>query len=297
MKVVLAGYYGRQEKCDDLLECAVKQSCRGDIEWIRLEEMPHHNDIDMVILGGGSLLGYGIYIIDNLCVWLKDHPDVPFHILGTGARDPDLTPTLGNLKYLFNRAETCMVRGHSSRDRLEKIGIDIQREDVGDPIFLLKSTGDSRGGGYVGGVVRPSGNYPGVEDLLCAVGVQTHKPVKLFNFSNPQMDNQYLSHSYEINDLGLNESYNAIRDSYFWVGNRLHAFCIAINEGVPSIGVDIEFNKVCDVCTTLDYKYYVNDVDIPYISMEIETSQVLRARDNAAVLRERLKKRLGEITK
>lgn len=85
-----------------------------------------------------------------------------------------------------------------------------------------------------------------------------HQPVKLFSFCEAQFDKYSNELSgYENYSLDARETRNSIAKASFWFGNRLHAFCLALIESVPTIGVEIEFRKVEDICSTIDYPYWV----------------------------------------
>lgn len=258
LKLALYGYYGVGEYCDDYMADATKQTfeevSEQRIEWV------HHNDkdADMIILGGGSLLGENLYL-DLLCALLKER-DCPFAIFGTGVRDVDRGEFIPKLQYLFQRASSISVRGETSVERLKSWGIDTARIDtIGDPIFLSAPL-ELESKNYIGGVIRPTshGYADWMRRSLGFLQTKLLLPVQLFSFCEAQHDGSANKFSgFDSYVLDAQQTRRGIAESAFWFGNRLHAFCLALIEGIPSIGVEIEFRKVEDVCSTIDYPYWL----------------------------------------
>jgi polysaccharide pyruvyl transferase WcaK-like protein len=255
MRIILYGYYGHGELCDDFLADATRKTVEkisGDVQWVS----PGY-DADLVVLGGGSLLGENA-VIDELCALLRS-TDIPFAIFGTGVRDTAPGPFVDTLKYLWQRARSISVRGETSRQRLRDWGLDVGKiQTLGDPIFLTEPLGLEKKG-YIGGVVRPTPtSYPGhMKASLDYLSRRRKEPVRLFSFCDAQLDDvSNRQTGYESHSLDAAGTRRAIAESSFWYGNRLHAFCLALLEGTPAIGVEIEFQKVEDVCSTLSYPFW-----------------------------------------
>lgn len=255
LRIILYGFYGVGELCDDFMAIATRETFEElsgrKIQWVSLGE-----PADLVVLGGGSLLGS--VPMEQLRAAIKE---CPFCIFGTGVRDTQKGGFLQSIEYLWGRAASISVRGETSRERLEQWGVDTGKiETLGDPIFLSKPS-DAAREGYIGGVIRPINGCSGVwmSNVFEFLRNTRGQPVKLFSFCESQFDkfSNELS-GYENYSLDARETRNAIARASFWFGNRLHAFCLALIESVPAIGVEIEFRKVEDVCSTLDYPYWVN---------------------------------------
>lgn len=257
LRAMLYGFYGVGELCDDFMAIATKETfeevSERKIQWVSPSE-----PADMIILGGGSLLGDNL-VLDQFCRIIKDR-ECPFAIFGTGVRDIDKGNFLGSLQYLWDRAASISVRGETSRERLKRWGIDTGKiETLGDPIFLSKPVGLERKD-YIGGVIRPTAtSSPAwMKSAFDFFHATQNQPVKLFSFCEAQLDGVgNKSSGYENYVLDASQTRRAIAEASFWFGNRLHAFCLALVEGVPTIGVEIEFRKVEDVCSILAYPYWV----------------------------------------
>lgn len=298
-KVMLFGYYGVGELCDDFMATATKQTfeelSKRTIQWVSPGE-----PADLIILGGGSLLGDNLYL-DQLCNILA-HTDCPFAIFGTGVRDIETGAFLPRLQYLWDRAAFVSVRGETSWQRLHLWGIDTSKiQFLGDPIFLSSPLGLEKKG-YIGGVIRPTPICPPARmkaafDYLHAV---RNQPVKLFSFCEPQLDGATNKASgYDSYVFDAVQTRKGIAEASFWFGNRLHAFCLALIEGVPAIGVEIEFRKVEDVCSTLNYPYFTYGgypIEHTYYHlMQDWDTKYIQVQERIAVIRRGLRSRAQHI--
>jgi len=251
LKIGLMGYYGYNAYSDDLIAKAITYAYdkKADVEWsiIPLHTIPKTN-LDLIILGGGSLLGHPFTALANRL----RNDNTPFIILGTGFRE---AIDMNSLKYLFNRADLIAVRGHTSEHKLRKHGLHVEDIDaVGDSIFLLPPQ-RKRDGDYVGAVIRPHiVDQRWMESSLQRLGELRNQETRTFCFSQVQ------------GDLGawssLEDTYRGIYESSFWFGNRLHPFCVALINGVPALAVELEFDKVQDVCSTIKYPYMKGGQDV-----------------------------------
>lgn len=259
IKIGLWGYYGHGEFCDDYIEYAIKTTFNyisgNNIEWVRLPT--GKTVLDAIILGGGSLLGTPE---PKLVGMLKENVDMPFYIYGTGFRNIEKSG-FENLQYLWDRASLIAVRGESSIERLDEQGLKMSKvAALGDPIFLCSGQ-QKQDGGYIGGVHRPYiVNEQVLKEAFEFLKRKRNQDVKMFSFAKDQGDCRG-GLGYEIYDLNINQTYNGLIQSSFWFGNRLHPFCIALMHSIPTIGLEIEFRKVEDVCSTLDYLYWLNISD------------------------------------
>ena len=297
IKIQLYGFYGVGELCDDFMAITTKNTfeeiSERPIQWIPPGVPP-----DLIILGGGSLLGsVPLY---NLRAILEK-TDCPFCIFGTGVRDTQKGPFLPDLQYLWNRASSIFVRGETSVDRLKQWGIDTAKiETLGDPIFLSDPSNIEKEG-YIGGVIRPTiCNGTWMKNSFGFLHNTRNQPVKLFNFCEQQLDkfcNELTE--YESYSLDVNQTWKGIAKSSFWFGNRLHAFCAALIGGVPTIGVEIEFKKIEDVCTTLDYPYWVyagNSIETKYYQLIENWDNINKQlQDKIATIRNNLRNQIKHI--
>jgi len=257
LKVMLYGFYGFGELCDDFMATAIRETFEEltdrKIQWVSPTE-----PADLIVLGGGSLLGSNL-LLEQLCTIVKDR-ECPFCIFGTGVRDIEKGNFMRDLQYLWERAVSISVRGKTSTERLKHWGFDTGKiVTLGDPVFLSKPMGLEKQD-YIGGVIRPTtaSSATWMRNAFDFLRATRKQPVKLFSFCEAQLDrvSNELS-GYENYALDAYQTRNAIARASFWFGNRLHAFCLALIESVPAIGIEIEFRKVEDVCSTLGYPYWV----------------------------------------
>jgi len=252
MKIGLVGFYGFNAYSDEFIVKAIQDAFNkeADIEWhviglLHKEYYVYPEDLDLIILGGGSLLGS---YLPELTLYLAIN-DTPFVIFGTGVRD--LEPEhIKMSRYIWNRASLIGVRGWVSEEKLRDAGFDTSKISVyGDPIFLLEDEHLIKDG-YLKGVVRPHNvNVQWVVDCLNIIQGKTPRAIRVLKFASEQGD-------YGAK-LGLLETYNEVCSASFWFGNRLHPFCVALINDIPSIAVEIEFRKVEDVCSTINYPYWI----------------------------------------
>lgn len=255
LRICLFGFYGQGELCDDYMAHETMRIFMDlsdrPVLWTNPTE-----PTDLIILGGGSLLGTNTFF-DQLIALLKQR-DCPFAIFGTGVRDTEKGNFVTGLKYLWDRASSISVRGETSFERLKDWGLDTTKiQALGDPIFLTEPLNLEKKP-YIGGVIRPTPmtNPAWMKEAFEFLQAARGMPVKLFSFCDAQGDHRSnQAAGYESFSLDGLETRKAIAESSFWFGNRLHAFCLALIESVPAIGVELEFRKVEDVCSTLDYPY------------------------------------------
>jgi len=263
LNIGIAGYYGNNEVCDDLLEYAIKKEIGKhiDAKWTRLDYgIPSYigefSRFDFIILGGGSLLGLPFPMLVND---LKQ-TDCQFYIFGTGFREMH---NFSHLKYLWDRASLIAVRGSTSIKRLDNHGLDTSRIEVlGDPIFLLEPR-PKREPEYVGGVMRSKLlNYRRMDAIFNYLRFNEKKAIRLFSFCDRQGDLTPREHGYQVESVNIANANEKVARSSFWFGNRLHPFCLALINSIPTIGLEIEFRKIEDVCVVLDYPYWLREADL-----------------------------------
>lgn len=266
LNIGLYGYYNSGEFCDDYLEMAIKRTLNKIAGEYGIGLIYNDKKLspDGVILGGGSIIGIE-YNFGNVI-----NTKVPFYIFGSGFRGIN-SNRIELFQNLWNRASLIALRGEVSKHKLEKLGFDTSKVDIlGDPIFLcenhLKNNENSENRkSFIGGVFRP---YFTRDDTIKKIYEYLSKirceDVKLFTFAKSQGDDiggRRIGFN-TIDNLGAIQTYREMRNASFWFGNRLHPFCIALIHGIPTIGLDIEFDKVEDVCSSIDYPYYIKNENL-----------------------------------
>lgn len=257
MKIGIYGHYGHGEFCDDYIEMAIKNTfdniTETKNEWVRLPSNDYN--LDLILLGGGSILGvdYDYNILKKT--------NIPFYIFGSGFRDSENS---FNVQYLLDRSSGAFVRGKVSKQKLESLNIDTSKiVGFGDPIFLCrKKTVVSKN--FIGGVFRPYITDKKIMGQIFGyLKTERKQNIKLFSFSKPQTDHLGASSiGYKTVDADVIQTYNEMIKSSFWFGNRLHPFSIALIYDIPTIGLDIEFDKVEDLCSSIHYNYYIKNEDL-----------------------------------
>jgi len=261
LRVGLVGYYGYDEYSDDLIAKGIMDAFNEEYELLR-----HHNiewvimplgsgsydNLDLVILGGGSLLGLDLYpLIDGL----KKHPNLKFCILGTGTRD---LINLESTKYLFNRTPYVAIRGDVTAENLATIGCDVEKIEVlGDSIFLHYDEFMFRES-YLGITHRTHAppSYHLMNELISYLQEITGFKPTFIPYCVKQGDVT------DGKNYTMEQVYEMTCKSSFWFGNRLHPFAIALINHVPAIPVEIEFNKVQDLCSTIGFKHYIHHEEL-----------------------------------
>jgi len=251
MKIGLVGFYGFNAYSDEFLAKAIQDEFNrhAEIKW-QILPLGHgsYKDLDLVILGGGSLLGHPFSELQN---YLKSS-ETPFVIFGTGVRE---FQDMGGLRYLWDRASLIAVRGAVSLERLDEAGFNTSKISVcGDPIFLFEDEQLDKNP-VMGGVFRPHRNVDSawLDHAFDTIQELRGEPPMLIQFSSAQGDKGF--------PFTLEEAYYGICKSSFWFGNRLHPFCIALINNIPAIAVEMEFRKVEDVCSTIEYPHWVKSGD------------------------------------
>lgn len=186
MRIGLVGFYGYNAYSDDLIALAIKEAFneRIDIDW-RILPLGggDYGGLDLVVLGGGSLLGLQL---SNLVTGLQ-RTSTPFVIFGPGFRSNE-NPV--SLQYLWDRAAFIGVRGEISVEGLQAAGLDASKIGfLGDPIFLLRNRKLSSDG-CVRGVIRP---HAGIDcgwmhEFLEWIASERGKSMQLLGFSASQRD-------------------------------------------------------------------------------------------------------------
>ena len=312
MRAEIIGFFGAGELCDDLCLHMIRETFNSlcdDIKWHPRDD----KGLDLLILGGGSLLGGSLSLLKNGL----EKSSCVFCIFGTGFRETNLKAFtrsgLENMKYTWNRADIIAVRGKTSVERLDKLGFDVSKiSALGDPVFLLE--GKKAEKEYVGGVIRPQPynlNHELMKQRFEFLRSEIGQKVRLFSFCDHQGDmigeelgfrTQSLLENYSEKALirgdpsfrkVMEDSCAAVYRSSFWLGNRLHPFCVALINSVPTIGVEIEFRKVEDVCSTLNYPYWIR-ADAP---IEEFKEMYYKLTDNWEKVNEDVQKKITEIKK
>lgn len=266
------------------MRVAIQRELPPDIETVVCGyRNPVPPDVDAVILGGGTLIGCALPTLSQF--YAKN--DSPLMILGCGYRHYNAKKEWD--KY-WEHASHIAVRGEYTIKKLDDNHKDIDKIDcIGDPIFLYEDEHYKKLP-YLGVAMREIKREiieKYIPDLESATGL-THKKI---GFSKNQRD---------ICDkfLTLEETYEAVCSSSWWWGNRLHSFALALINRIPAIALDIEYRKVHDLCTTINYPYYVtteeNPMELYDDLMDNWGNQIEETQSQIANIRGNLKNLIGD---
>lgn len=280
IKIGLYGYFHKNAYCDDLImQCTEKLLKAQTTEEIQFEEQIGNNlneerlnSFDLIIICGGSSLANG-----TPAIFADDRIKVPLCIFGTGYRKEDggLSETAcNNLNRIFKKAAVISVRGHRTLHWLTKYGIDCSNViGLGDPVFAFSPTDYGIGstddhidciGGNIRTNVIQSYHNPDTEkflvDIYNILKRKYNKRIKLFSFSYADGDNDLEAAKrwgYKIGYMDLKETVKELAKCSFWIGQRLHPFVVSLCVGIKAIGIEYQFEKMWDCCSTINYPYWL----------------------------------------
>lgn len=257
----LLGYYGHGSRGDDLLQYALMQlfkdthaftvSSRGNPTPVPLEKV---NEMDALIVGGGTLLGYALPY--PLCDpdW-SEGVEVPLYVFGAGAKFPhrdgaleeDRLPSdLADAHHALKaKARFFGVRGPLTREFLLCEGI--KADIVGDPVLALTPafTADLSPTAWLVNFRDPTwfgqADYAQTARDLIAM---MDKVVPVQAMALDEADATFMrSLGLEVRVPDVNELGAMVQSSAGVVGMRLHANVLAAICGVPFLNLGYELKS------------------------------------------------------
>jgi len=297
VKIGYCGFAGFGAYCDDIIYYAIKQTFDKlvDAKWINLsKDITPAKHCDLVIVGGGSLIGAGTHkpLLNLFSFFNKPGKLVVF---GTGMRmrETILSKKISKINVpmnetekrflvkLFKKAKVKFVRGKLSEEKLKELKIEV--EGVGDPVFLLEPVKISKVN-ELACVIR---NIPKTDiDTNTDLGA-VHKWIADFLKKN-KMKCSFLSwvgwKNYHDNDYYIGR---AISDLYFnseipvfrfndcvsamnhlathkyLVSMRLHAYLLGLINGLKAFGIQMQFRKFEDAVSVFGRQYDKFGVIVP----------------------------------
>ena len=278
------------------------------------------NQFDLVVHGGGSLLGkcthYPVNSIGNWHRKLKS----PLAIFGPGYRyEPNLEPlkrsSRWRLKLLFRKAKVISVRGHRTVYHLRKNRIKVKKiHSLGDPVMAcdIKLEKDPK---YIMGNVRhsPQHEIKHVSNEVVQLGMAKiydwlidyyDQPLVLISFRNTKSDNDVLGAKFTRAKMknkkrvtirapkDWRQAVGLMKDASFWFGQRLHPTVFAGINDIPFVGIEYQFEKMMDWASTVGINnfMYTNDLSLETFKKNFE-----EVPQNMKKLRRALPTRIKEI--
>jgi len=288
-RIRLLGWHGNRAAGDDLLGGCVQQVFDQAAQDLGLElEFVATDDTDLVVIGGGTLLGPAVPAIADAFAG----PRVPLVIFGTGFRSATSLlddAQAANFRSLMQRASLCGVRGYLSQHHCVVNGV-AEVEVIGDPGLAFQPVE----------VVPPSDELS-VGVMVRAMG-KTGEPQYLENERIFDIVADLADHF--LDDLGATlyffslaenihdsdregadaviermsfarddrvrflatgedpiEAFSKVASMDYVISQRLHPTVIAWQQGKPCVAFDYQFHKTADFMGSIGMDEYVLRTD------------------------------------
>lgn len=294
LKVGLIGFFGVGAWSDDLINDATQRILRSlepgvefddKVMWKCMQggrvDLEYLNNFDILVLGGGSLLGKCTFSPMNSIEKWAGGLEVSLFIFGTGYRfEPKFDPLLPEMKrrmsVLFETAKLIMLRGRKSFHYCRLNGIPVENvKAFGEPIIGAGYSRPQSLRKVIGGNVRDMPQIEvqytsndevhrlmaGIYDWLIE---ETGMPLELVTWRGEDdlrgavktlgyMKRQAVT----VRHLSLQEMLGSM-DFSFWFGQRCHpaVYCAAV--GVPFMGFDCQFEKMPDFLSIHQGGHYIS---------------------------------------
>jgi hypothetical protein len=312
----LLGWHGNRAAGDDLLGVCVQQVFDRAARDLGLElEFVTTDDTDLVVIGGGTLLGPAVPAIADAFAG----PDVPLVIFGTGFRSE--TSLLGGeqaerFTSLLRRASLCGVRGYLSQHHCVINGVhDI--EVIGDPglSFQPVEVAAPSGEPAVGVMVRAMGKtgepqyleneriFDMVADLADHFVEELGATLHFFSLAEnihdsdregaeAVMERMRTKEGDRVRFLGAGEepigAFSRVASMDYVISQRLHPTVIAWQQGKPCVAFDYQFNKTADFMGSIGMEDLVVRTD--EYSRELYFAKYERLMSNRSALAEQARR-------
>jgi len=288
-RVRLLGWHGNRAAGDDLLGVCVQQVFDQAARDLDLElEYVTTDDTDLVVIGGGTLLGPAVPAIADAF----SGPKVPLVIFGTGFRSETSMLSgeqAARFRSLLQRASLCGVRGYLSQHHCVINGVD-EVEVIGDPGFSFQPVAVDAPPGKpsVGVMVRAMGKTGEPQYLenervfnmvaeiaghfLDELGATLHFFSLAENIHDSDREGAEAvmerigrmdSDRVRFLDAGEDpiEAFSRVASMDYVLSQRLHPTVIAWQQGKPCVAFDYQFNKTADFMGSIGMGDYVVRTD------------------------------------
>lgn len=291
MKIGLVVYAGVGAYSDDALSYVTQNVFRSYDPGVEIDDklIQRHpsvellNSYDLIVIGGGSLLGKcEFHPVSSIHKW-HEKVKVPLAVFGTGYRyEPDKEPLNAKhrrrMQLLFDKADIITLRGYRSLYWCQRNNIDTEKvEAFGDPIFAFEPERKHGDENIIGGNVRE----------LQDIEVQHSSNIHIWNYMaqvydwllEEDPDRRLSLLSFRHNNVADNDAAAAekvkqimryqdrvtvekyasmiktvrrLSQTGFWFGQRLHPSILALIFGIPTIFFEYQFEKTVDALSVLD---------------------------------------------
>ena len=330
-KVGLIVWAGFGAFSDDLIGYTQRQLLKKYISDAQIDDRLMHrrkiagtagylNQFDLVVHGGGSLLGKCThYPINSIGNWHKKLKP-PLAIFGPGYRyEPGKEPlnqqSRRRLKLLFRKARVISVRGQRTVYHLRKNRIPIKKiHSLGDPVMAcdIKLDRDPK---YIMGNVRhsPPHEIKHVSNEVVQQGMANiydwlidyyDQPLVLISFRNTKSDNDVIGAKLTKARMrnkkrvmirapkDFQQAVGLMKNATFWLGQRLHPTVFAGINDIPFVGIEYQFEKMMDWASTVGINNFMHTGDL---SLETFQRNFEAVPENMKKLRRALPVRIEEI--
>lgn len=294
-KIRIYDWHGNNAVGDDLIHTITLKQISSTARKLPVSINCNHNIFyDGCMLGGGTLLGHGVYFSRIRRIF--KYYTKPYMIFGTGVRKPDTrlsTAEKIKLQDFCRKAHSVCVRGFNSAQWLAEYDIDnvIVAGDAAlafEPIEIPAPTGDFKVGicprMVHGGLRKEEQRGSNIHDLkllaqICDRIVKTYRADLFFfdlNHNRFDRDDEAIQaicglmservaarsatvYSFTDNTDPIT-AFSRLGKMDFIVSKRMHPSLMSWIQGVPSIGLDYQFDKTIDAFSVLGIENCVIDI-------------------------------------
>lgn len=289
-KIYLLGWYGKGGLADDIIgECITKALFgKAREKEINIDFVEKINESDLVVVGGGSLLGFDSLKLSNKLKKIEK----PIVIFGAGYRREKRIlneKSRNTFKKVLSKVSLIGVRGYVSKQMLLQNGIieDGEVEVVGDPALLFSPTSvrNFEGEFRIGMVARNMSRFEPqyvtnniMQRTFAALGdylAQRFKAkIYFFSFTENIFESdikgakkvlKFMKHGNQAEIIPrINEPRklgSMMGKMNLVVSQRLHPSVLAWVQEVPSIAFEYQFNKTIDVMNSIGMDEFVIRTD------------------------------------
>lgn len=287
-RVRVLDWRGNRAAGDDLLGLCVRRVFDQAADELGLEiEFAEDDDADLVVIGGGTLLGPRVPAIASALTG----PRIPMVVFGTGYRGPS-EPLDGaeraRFQKLLSRSSMIGVRGALSRERCAANGVD-GVEIIGDPGLAFDPVPqvDTVEGFSVGVMVRSmgktgevqyldnEGTYTMIAELVDSFIEFRGAIVRFIGLAENVHDSDREGAMSVMGRMRARagadiefiagddpvEAFSTIASMDYVISQRLHPTVIAWRAGKPCVAFDYQFNKTADFMDSIGMSDWVLRTD------------------------------------
>lgn len=317
-RLCLLGWYGKGAHGDDIIEITTKKLFEdvARIKHLSLEWVTDSNKADLVIIGGGSILG-----VDSMHLYERlKNIGVPLVFFGGGfrreKRDIGLEYIRG-MKELFKKAVLKGVRGYLTQQFFVQIGIE-DTEVIGDPSITfqpvkveqlprkfkvavsVRSMGKTGEPQYVANEI----NFRNIATICDFLVEKYQAQLYFFTFTENVHDSdsegikEVISrmrykdgHTLIPFETNTEELFSLLGQMDYIVSQRLHPTILGWIQSVPHVAFEYQFGKTADFMQSIGMGEFVIRTD--EFSMELYKKKLARLMKEKEVINSQAQKSIN----